>query len=288
MKAKFGVRCVVWATIASFCSTYVGAAPVSLANMPLVSVSTKAVPPNVFFVLDDSFSMNSAYMPDSVNDDNEKNCYRNHGYNSIYYNPGTIYEPPLKYDGTSYPNSPFTKAPNDGFNPNSNTTNLSTSFSAGSGSGSSNSNGAAYYYRYRADPDNPPSTCAGNNSYEIVKIAAADQQSFANWYSYYRSRLNMMKTAVSRAFVGVDDKYRVGFTTINETGTGTNRFLGNAVFNSTQKQNWYGKLAGLTIPNSPIQYTPLRGALSKAGRYYAGRLSNATDPMQYSCQKNFT
>ena len=47
----------------------------------------------------------------------------------------------------------------------------------------------------------------------------------------------------------------------------------------------------------PQQYTPLRGALSKAGRYYAGKFftggrrdcrRQARDPMQYSCQQNFT
>ncbi|MFI4929062.1 MAG: pilus assembly protein, partial [Burkholderiales bacterium] len=36
-------------------------------------------------------------------------------------------------------------------------------------------------------------------------------------------------------------------------------------------------------------YTPLRGALSKVGRYFANKApGQASDPMQYSCQRNFT
>ena len=44
---------------------------------------------------------------------------------------------------------------------------------------------------------------------------AEELQNFANWYSYYRTRLAMMKTAAGRAFLPVDDRYRVGFITIN-------------------------------------------------------------------------
>ena len=112
------------------------------------------------------------------------------------------------------------------------------------------------------------------------------KSNYAIWYSFYRTRLNMMKSASGRAFVGVDDKFRVGFTTIIEEGTGAARWLGNSKFDATQKSSWYSKLYGTSI--SGIQFTPLRGALSKAGRYYAGTfVTGDNDPVQYSCQKNF-
>ena len=37
---------------------------------------------------------------------------------------------------------------------------------------------------------------------------------FANWYTYYRTRLQSMKTAVSRAFLPIGSNYRIGFINI--------------------------------------------------------------------------
>ena len=37
---------------------------------------------------------------------------------------------------------------------------------------------------------------------------------FANWYTYYRTRLQSMKTAVSRAFLPIGSNYRIGFMNI--------------------------------------------------------------------------
>ena len=294
MKRDILVRGLVWLTMAAFTSTHVGAATVDLASVPLVSTSTKIVRPNVFFVLDDSTSMTWDYMPDSVDSNNSRNCFRNFGYNRIYYNPSLTYDAPVTSTGGSFVNQTYTNAMNDGFSTSAtpSRTNLSTSFKAHDGDTAQQ----AYYYSYTGGGafsiTNPPGTCAANTSYTKVlvnSLSAAQQQNFANWYSYYRTRLNLMKSAAGRAFIGVDDKFRVGFTSISETGTATAKFLGNAKFDATQKAAWYSKLYGLTIPSTDTQYTPLRGALSKAGRYYAGTLvTGPTDPVQYSCQKNFT
>ena len=57
-------RFIAWMTIASFVNSTVYAADVDVANVPLVSMSTKLVRPNVMFILDDSTSMTWDYMPD--------------------------------------------------------------------------------------------------------------------------------------------------------------------------------------------------------------------------------
>jgi type IV pilus assembly protein PilY1 len=119
-------------------------------------------------------------------------------------------------------------------------------------------------------------TCPGGRTY------AAEMTNFANWYSYYRFRLNMMKTGVGRAFVGLDDNYRIGFMTISTTPTSTSRYLQIKTYDSTQKNDWFNKLYGITT----LGGTPLRPALSTAGQMYAGKA--LVDPVQYSCQKNFT
>jgi type IV pilus assembly protein PilY1 len=114
-----------------------------------------------------------------------------------------------------------------------------------------------------------------------ITVAASTAQltNFANWYSYYRTRMLMMKTATGRAFSGLNNNYRVGLKKYSQTTPVT--YVGT--FESTQRDNWYAALYGMTTSGS----TPSRTALSDAGRYYAGKLSG-TDPMQYSCQQNFT
>jgi len=118
---------------------------------------------------------------------------------------------------------------------------------------------------------------------------AEELSNFANWYAWYRTRMQMMKTSASRAFKTIDNKYRVGFITIDKAPT-TNQYLKIDTFNSgagNQKAKWYAML----FAQNPSPYTPLRGALSRVGRIFAGKnplaLSPSDDPMQYSCQQNF-
>jgi type IV pilus assembly protein PilY1 len=110
----------------------------------------------------------------------------------------------------------------------------------------------------------------------------AEMTNFANWYAYYRNRLNMMKTGVGRAFAGLDDSYRTGLMTIHTNGSSTSNYIQLKTNDSTQKTAWYNKLYAVNLNGG----TPLREALSTAGQMYAGK--TLVDPVQYSCQKNFT
>lgn len=116
-----------------------------------------------------------------------------------------------------------------------------------------------------------------------------EMTNFANWWTYYQTRIQSIKTAASLAFSVIDSRYRVGYTSINNN-TGSD-FLNIDTFGATQKTNWYAKFFAAQANNS----TPLRTALTKVGQLYAGKLKNTTyhgatanDPMQYSCQQNFT
>lgn len=119
---------------------------------------------------------------------------------------------------------------------------------------------------------------------------AEEMTNFANWWAYYRMRMQMAKSAASIAFSALDSQKRLGYMSINNN-TGSD-FLNVADVTSGatgQKSQWYAKLVAAKPNNS----TPLRTALSTAGRYYAGKLStvnsvSATDPMQYACQRNYT
>src|SRR5690606_36599558 len=63
------------------------------------------------------------------------------------------------------------------------------------------------------------------------------------------------------------------------------------VFTSSAKVEWFSKLTAA----KPSGSAPLRIALARVGRLYAGKLTGtringttAVDPMQFSCQQNFT
>ena len=152
---------------------------------------------------------------------------------------------------------------------------------------------------------------------------AEEIQNYARWYTYYRTRLNAMKTAGGRAFQSFihnptasptqPTKMRVGFITINaqKDGSGTlqssvqgARYLpirdfagGNP---ATHAANWYTKFYNIGHSSAQIinviGATPLREALSRTGWIFAGKmgtgltggLNQATDdPVQVSCQRNF-
>ncbi len=118
-----------------------------------------------------------------------------------------------------------------------------------------------------------------------------EMTNFANWYAYYRSRMQMAKTAIGRAFVGITDAFRVGFITINPSGDISNRFLEVGDFTTgsgNQRDLWYQQLYKQTSHGS----TPLREALSRVGRYYGNKTDGINSgmpgsPIQVACQPNF-
>lgn len=123
----------------------------------------------------------------------------------------------------------------------------------------------------------------------VTRSVAEEAQNFANWFSYYRSRVNAAKAGASIAFAKLGTNYRVGFSTIN-TSTLGNVIPTSGTFDGTNRQNWFGALLGAPIPP---QGTPLKEALKRAGEYF--RSSDESGPygpgpagQQLSCRRNFT
>jgi type IV pilus assembly protein PilY1 len=104
---------------------------------------------------------------------------------------------------------------------------------------------------------------------------------FANWYSYYRTRMLMMKTSAGLAFGAIGDRYRVGLMKINSSSTPV---VGLDTFTGDHRTDWYNTFYAISGDSG----TPLRESLANAGLYYSGLLSGTADPVQYSCQQNFT
>ncbi len=283
--------CIVAATTWSL---PVGAGVTDIAGQPLATTPTVQAKPNLLFILDDSGSMDSDYMPDDIGSSGTYG-YRSAQCNGVAYDPNVTYSPPLRADGSSYDNASFTDAYSDGYD---------TTTSHGSLSGK-------YYFVYSGSQPKMgwvyTTTGYVNNTFAqecfssvgnnpgagvFTKItvtttsAAAEKQNYANWYSYYRKRYLLMRTAMGRAIATLDSSYRVGFSAISDTSAteGTIYFRDVKDFDSTQKSNFYSSLYSV----KPSSWTPLRGALSKAGRYFANKAAGQTyDPMQYSCQRNY-
>jgi type IV pilus assembly protein PilY1 len=257
---------------------------------------------NLMFILDDSTSMEWDYLPDAANENNR--CFGFYGFNKVAFNPNVTYEPPLRGyaddPSTSAVNESLTRFPaavwptvfDDGYRQSGTTTTLN----ANTG-GPILKNSERYYYTTRS-PNTATTTCSNSEYTRVTSLTVAQRQNYANWWSFYRTRMLTMRAGVANAFTTIDaTKVRVGFTTISETGVADNsEFLNIRNFDQslssgqTQKQLFFSRLFNTVTrgPNSDLNYTPLRPALVKAGRYFANRLSGQTDPVEYSCQRNFS
>ena len=154
----------------------------------------------------------------------------------------------------------------------------------------------------------------------VTSLTSDQQRNFAVWYTYYRTRMALVKSGIGRAFSAVDDKYRVGFISAAPlvAGSSTDASVppaSNAAvdgakyehiddFTASQRQQVYGKLYG----QNPGGDSPMREALARVGRHYSDYGNNTVggtvaepntqrsdginkgmpfDPVQSSCQRNY-
>lgn len=284
---------MVCAFLVGLFAPVVEAASTDLSNQPLATLPAVQAKPNLLFVLDDSGSMDNDYMPDQMT--SGRYGYSSAQCNGVAYDPTMTYSPPLNADGTSYPNAVFTAARDDGYKAANPTTNPTTDLSNRiyyTYSGTQPKMGWAYTsegaVRNTFYNECRTATTSATTLFHPVRVtsASAEAQNYANWYSYYRKRYLLMRTAMGRAIAALDSSYRVGFSTISD-GTavdGDNHFRDVKDFDIAQKTNFYNSLYSA----SPNGWTPLRSALSKAGRYFANKAPEQSyDPVQYSCQRNY-
>lgn len=233
---------------------------------------------------------------------------RSSNNNKVYYNPAVRYTPWSKSDGTSYGNALPSAAPHNpepclASNPsclnaapgarNLTIDNTDSAWWLTSGGwvyqsytyypatyfqykGVGNVNNTTSYTRVEIKPANAPfskaaarSDCAGSSCTYAEEI-----QNFANWYTYYRSRILASRAGIGKAFGQLtDSSYRVGFGAINQ-GTATidgasspgTLINGVRLFTGTDRQRFFDSLYRHIIPAAN---TPLRRALDDVGQYYS-------------------
>ena len=331
------------------------AALTDLSNAPIASAQSAAVKPNIMLLMDASDSMRASHMPDDLeqlDSDEQAIGYRSYQCNPVYYNPSQTYVLPKVVDASDAalplmdaPTPSFTAAPYNYYSPailspqGGTSVNLSSAFQAfdfqtrlGLGQGTtalsrSDAPQAAYYYLYSvAGPQTynaAPCTdvlgtvsSAAGGSWTRVLVSATEQSNFAIWYSYYRTRIALVKSGIGRAFKDMGDNYRVGFITVSPLVAGNAAdpnvppLAGSAVdpakyqaiddFTVAQRKNVYSKL----YSQSPGGASPSREGLARVGRHYsdygAGVVGTSAlrsvginkgmpeDPVQNACQRNYT
>jgi type IV pilus assembly protein PilY1 len=114
-----------------------------------------------------------------------------------------------------------------------------------------------------------------------------EMTNFANWYVYYKSRLQMMKTSVGIAFSPITANYKVGYVKLSAAGAGGAIDIKPADFTGSARSTWYSTLYGTTTSGS----TPIRTAMDNVGRMFANlspyNYAAGQEVVQYPCQPNF-
>jgi type IV pilus assembly protein PilY1 len=179
------------------------------------------------------------------------------------------------------------------------------------GSGNMSVDKTSAFYKECASP---VGSAPGNGVFTKVLLngeSASEKARFARWYSYYRSRIMMMKSAAGLALKQINnpDNVRIGFTKVQGGNVITSTASGFVPIRD------YGNLTGASATNtcpatvangqdqrsclykqlyaaSPSNGTPTRSALDLAGQMYKGSGSlvgtGKPDPVLYSCQRNST
>lgn len=136
---------------------------------------------------------------------------------------------------------------------------------------------------------------ADGNYFSIERTIAEETQHFANWFSYYRSRVLAARAGTSIAFSGVSEDFRIGFKTLASSADKTLKIpvpaladIEKGTFFGSNKQNWFKKLFEVPMNNS----TPLRNALKWVGDEYTSKSASGpwgpgTDINQISCRQSF-
>lgn len=268
----------------------------------------KPLEPNIWFILDDSGSMARTYMPDTAPSTGIGGTA--YTRNSLAYNPHVTYEPWYNSDGTKMLPADPKKASDDADRITNSTTDLTSGAKCfhvprNPVTGDTGANSSLYRWRFNsggstASRCDASSTCTNTTGCvavsefnwtdakgdTITRSIAEEWQNYANWYQYYRTRMKMAKASVTRAFGGLDDGYRVGYTSIwdrdmFEIPVDTD----DGLFRGTNRDTWFANLLKATSSG----LTPLRAALDRAGQYFssAAPYKNSTGA-ELSCRQNFT
>lgn len=235
-------------------------AAVTVDQQPLII--QQPLPPNITLMLDDSGSMAWDFMPDFgyLNNNSNNDALIDASNNGVYYNPTATYLPPLKADGTSFPNAPsLTSAWIDGFHQGTGTVDL-TSYHGAYDTGNVD-------YSTSGGQVSQSITYQGITSEDACSRKAAAQQGSYN-YSYKKSGktctvyYNVNQTSFFQYSTGPGaGPYTVYYVAASSCGTQTNCVAASDVTGAAAPA---GIAAGQNIANW-FSYYHTRILMAKSG-----------------------
>ena len=295
MKTRNGINQIsLWVAISLVTivhTTNIQAAPGQLAQSPLFL--SNAVPPNIFFALDDSGSMNwettlnvGTWNPGGVADtavfdagtgahlfsDAEGMRSVCLGYNVLAYNPNFLYTPwrGEDEDGIPYSNRTLTTALHNPYD-NDAVRNITNHYYFpwidADADGQYDGPGSIGYLQGVGLGEECGDLTSTANGVQVNTLPAVgtngapnSQQNYANWWTYYRKRDFIMKRAVSELIWNSESRMGLG-TLWNNNGVGT---AVQDMTNITDKGNLLDALGRV----NPVGGTPLRSLQRNVGKYF--------------------
>lgn len=223
--------------------------------------------------------------------------------NPLYYNPAITYRPWANADGTLMPNADPAAAYHNPHKTSAGTRNLTANNTQTAGwdsctaapptgctyaSESRTFYPAVYFTLTGADPwawgsytkteiRSSTASYTGEGRASRTDCTAGtctyaqEIQNFANWYTYYRSRILAARAGIGHAFATQGTNMRVGFGAINKGSSTVDGVSAETVvrgvrpFSGTNRTTFFSDLYTHDIPTSG---TPLRKALGDVGEYY--------------------
>lgn len=220
---------------------------------------------------------------------------RTSSINKIYYDPAVRYLPWSRADGTLMRDADTACAAHNPFNTGAgcrdlradNTQHADWLDSGSSWQAESRIFFPAVYFQYHGGAINSADSYSrieikparpyydggqGRTDCAMVPVCsyAEEIQNFANWYTYYRSRILLVRAVVGRVFAAQGGNMRVGFAAINQGSSNVDGLTtetlvaGVRQFSGAHRDAFYDMLYEHTI--STLN-SPLRQAMSNVGRY---------------------
>ncbi|MGJ8686339.1 MAG: pilus assembly protein [Spongiibacteraceae bacterium] len=304
----------------------------------IISSSTRYIFPRADGIYGDDDYTNRVPTPDDNDPYNARS--RSPQVNTLYYNPSVTYFPWIKADGSSYPDAltscalhnperttnSFDAAYCRNLTANNSNYNDVTWYSCDSdGDCSSTSSNKTFwpakYFWYKGSGSKwawgnytkveirSGNTYSGHDRDQRDDCADAENgnctyteeiQNFANWYTYYRSRVLTARAGSGFAFAEQGASLRVGYGTINQDSHSVDGVNNDIIVNGVRpfigdaRTDFFEELYTGDIP---AQGTPLRAALNGAGEYFSrtdnkgpwGATPGTNDTEDHlECRRNYT
>lgn len=297
---KTGLACLS-GMLAGLVSLTATAAPGTVSQSPLFL--TNAAEPNIMLLVDDSGSMDwedllnqgtsspgnailsasTAYNPPGPYTDWWDHTLRRlfcSGFNVMAYNPNINYIPWTGHDNSNspYPNMSITAARTDPNDPSS-TVDISNHYywvwNDADGDGEYDGPGSTDSGAAASPSDECGDVSSNSGGVAVSSLSAADQTNYANWYTYYRKREYVAKSAFGSVIANANS-VRMGLATLhNNNSVNTAIASMNQNFSSGNKRALLDELYSINSSGG----TPLRRTLEDAGQY----LSCQTNGFGFGC-----